>query len=81
MANFAAAMMRAMSEINFEDMDIVENASDHFKLRVGISAGPVIAGKSTLNNHHAIMPFSWMFLDNLETSQKQTRLTTYNGLN
>ena len=50
MANFAAAMMRAMSEINFEDMDIVENASDHFKLRVGISAGPVIAGKLTLNN-------------------------------
>ena len=50
MANFAAAMMRAMSEINFEDMDIVENASDHFKLRGGISAGPVIAGKLTLNN-------------------------------
>ena len=55
MANFAAAMMRAMSEINFEDMDIVENASDHFKLRVGISAGPVIAGKLTLNNHHGTL--------------------------
>ena len=57
MANFAAAMMRAMSEINFEDMDIVENASDHFKLRVGISAGPVIAGKLTLNNYHGTLSY------------------------
>ena len=57
MANFAAAMMRAMSEINFEAMDIVENASDHFKLRVGISAGPVIAGKLALNNYHGTLSY------------------------
>ena len=43
-ATFAAAMMRALAEIDFEAMDIVENASDYFKLRVGMSAGPVIAG-------------------------------------
>ena len=44
MATFAAAMMRALAEIDFEAMDIVDNASEYFKLRVGMSAGPVIAG-------------------------------------